>query len=323
VQGVYDDSVLDEMIDNGGHTDIEKNLLNDNFYSKEFKELWQRINHKYAYTVKFDSQELIDKTVAAIDAELNVSKLTYVVTIGEQKQNLDKAEYDSGETFVSEKATTEHLRLTMTSNVKYDLIGQIARSTVLTRRTVATILSKIRPTRFDMYQANPEEFISKVTRMILEQKAALTVEHISYNKIEGTYDGSIFTDESRHDFCKAFKAKKSVLPYIFLDSKNENKFIGDLEIADEVVVYAKPPKSFHIPTPMGNYSPDWAIAFRQGSVRHVFFVAETKGSMSSLELRDIEKSKISCAKKLFDSISDEGVAYHEVTDYQTLYELVK
>lgn len=323
VQSVYDDSALKEMIDDGGKPEITENKLNDNFYSKEFKELWQKINHMYAYTVKFDSQELIDKAVTAIDAELNVSKLTYVVTIGEQKADLTKAEYDSGETFVSEKTRTDVLRQATTTNVKYDLVGQIARGTVLTRKTVATILSKIRPTKFDMYQANPEEFISKVTRMIMEQKAALTVEHISYNRIEGIYDSNIFTDEARRDFSKAFMAKKSVLPYVFLDSKNENKFISDLEIADEVAVYAKLPKGFHIPTPVGNYSPDWAIAFRQGSVKHVFFVAETKGSMSSMELRDIEKNKISCAKKLFESISDEGVVYHEVTDYQKLLELVK
>jgi restriction endonuclease len=95
---------------------------------------------------------------------------------------------------------------------------------------------------------------------------------------------------------------------------------------DEVIVYAKlprGPRGFYIPTPVGNYSPDWAISFKKGSVKHIFFIAETKGTMDSLELRPIEQAKITCAKKLFNEISTSGVKYHDVDSYQSLLEVME
>lgn len=89
------------------------------------------------------------------------------------------------------------------------------------------------------------------------------------------------------------------------------------------MVYAKLPKGFHIPTPMGNYSPDWAIAFEKEKVKHIYFIAETKGSMSSMELREIEKNKIACAEKLFEKLSTSEVRYGKIDGYDTLMGLVK
>ena len=103
----------------------------------------------------------------------------------------------------------------------------------------------------------------------------------------------------------------------------ERRFVEDLDAAQEVCVYAKLPKGFHIPTPVGNYSPDWAIAFYEGTVKHIFFVAETKGTMESLNLRPIEQAKISCAKKLFNEMSTSNVKYHEVDSYQSLLNVMK
>ena len=102
----------------------------------------------------------------------------------------------------------------------------------------------------------------------------------------------------------------------------ERTFAEDLDAAEEVCVYAKLPRTFQIPTPVGNYSPDWAIAFYEGTVKHIFFVAETKGTMDSLELRPIEQAKISCAKKLFNEISTSKVRYHDVDSYQKLLEIM-
>ena len=180
-----------------------------------------------------------------------------------------------------------------------------------------------------MYKANPEEFISKVTQLIKEQKATMIVEHIEYNMVEGSYDSDIFTQEKHTSMDKAFKAKKSILDYVFTDGNAEQSvertFVEDLDAADEVVVYAKLPKGFHIPTPVGNYSPDWAIAFQEDKVKHIYFVAETKGSMSSMELREIEKNKIACAEKLFATISKDDVkfSYGKVDNFETLLSLVK
>jgi type III restriction enzyme len=329
VQTIFDDTVIEKMIENGGKPQTPENKLNENKEKKEFKELWKRINHKYAYTCEFDSQELIDKCVAAIDADLEVTQLSYTTTRGTQKDTLRKVDFTSGDMMSGSKSDTEKLQTAIVSNVRYDVIGKIAQGATLTRRTVAEILTKISPAKFVMYKANPEEFISKVTQYVREQKSSIIVEHIEYNQIEGSYDMDIFTQEKHTSMDKAFKAKKSIVDYVFTDGNAEEsverKFVEKLEEANEVVVYAKLPKGFHIPTPMGNYSPDWAIAFEEGKVKHVYFVAETKGSMSSLQLREIEKNKIKCATKLFERLSREDVkfSYGKVDSFETLLNLVK
>ena len=323
VQSIYDPSVLKDMIDDGSKTTTPDNKLNDNFMKKEFQELWRRINHKYAYTVSFDSEELIEKAVAAINKELEVTQLSYVVTRGEQKDKASLNDMKHGEMMHQQESATEKLKTDIVSNVRYDLLGKISSATRLTRKTVAAILSKIRPPKFDMYKANPEEFIRKVTRLILEQKATIIVEHISYNRIDGKFDSDIFTQEKHGTIDRAFEGKKSIVDYVFTDSEGERKFVGQIDTAKEVAVYAKLPKGFHIPTPVGNYSPDWAIAFQEGEVKHIYFVAETKGSMSSMDLREIEKGKIACAEKLFAQISTSNVKYGKVDSFETLMDIVK
>ena len=323
VQSIYDPSVLKDMIDDGSKTTTPDNKLNDNFMKKEFQELWRRINHKYAYTVSFDSEELIEKAVAAINKELEVTQLSYVVTRGEQKDKASLDDMKHGEMMRQQESATEKLKTDIVSNVRYDLLGKISSATRLTRKTVAAILSKIRPPKFDMYKMNPEEFIRKVTRLILEQKATIIVEHISYNRIDGKFDSDIFTQEKHGTIDRAFEGKKSIVDYVFTDSEGERKFVGQIDTAKEVAVYAKLPKGFHIPTPVGNYSPDWAIAFQEGEVKHIYFVAETKGSMSSMDLREIEKGKIACAEKLFAQISTSNVKYGKVDSFETLMDIVK
>lgn len=326
IQSVFNDSILDEMVDNGNDTKILDNDFNENFYKKEFQTLWSYINHKYAYTVSFDSDELIKKSIEAINNELFVSKLQYTTSVSEQKDDLTVTEVNEGMSFYSAKSSTHTLEHYETSQIRYDLIGKIAQDTVLTRKTIVKILKGIRFDKFYMYKDNPEEFMIKVARLIKEQKAAMIVEHISYDEIEDKYDTSIFTSEKHSALDKAFEAKKHIQPYVFTDGlaekSVERKFAEDLDGADEVCVYAKLPKGFSIPTPVGNYSPDWAIAFHKGTVKHIFFIAETKGTMESLQLRPIEKAKISCARKLFNEISTENVVYHDVDSYQSLLNII-
>ena len=329
VQSIFDESVIEKMIENGSKPQTPENKLNDNVQKKEFQELWKRINHKYAYTCEFSSEELVRKCVNAINSELHVTYLSYTTTIGAQKDALRKVDITSGDMMEKGKSDTEVFKSAIVSNVRYDVIGKIASGATLTRRTVAEILTKINPIKFNMYKANPEEFIAKVTQIIREQKSSIIVEHIEYNQIEGTYDMDIFTQEKHTSMDKAFKAQKSIMDYVFTDGNAaesiERKFVEKLEEANEVVVYAKLPKGFHIPTPVGNYSPDWAIAFEEGKVKHVYFVAETKGSMSSLQLREIEKNKIACADKLFSTISKNDVkfSFGKVDSFETLLSIVK
>lgn len=328
IQAVYDDSVLKDMFTDGHETKVKDNPLNENFAKKEFQALWKQINHKYAYTVEFDSKELIEKAIAHIDEKLFVSELQYTTTIGRQKDEMNEYEVERGASFAGEKTRTQTLKHAETSQIKYDLIGKVAEGTTLTRKTVSAILQGIRMDKIHMFKNNPEEFISKVIRLINEQKATMIVEHISYDTIEGEYDSTIFTAEKNtQSFDKAFLAKKAIQDYVFTDGSAEKsierKFAEDLDAAEEVCVYAKLPRTFQIPTPVGNYSPDWAIAFYEGTVKHIFFIAETKGTMESLELRPIEQAKISCAKKLFNEMSNSKVVYHDVDSYQSLLNIIE
>lgn len=323
IQFVYDDSVLKDMFSDGHESKVKDNPLNENFAKKEFQALWREINHKYAYTVEFDSDELIKKSIEHINDKLFISELQYTTTIGRQKSEINEYELSRSDSFVRESSGTYTLKHAEVSQIKYDLIGKIAEATTLTRKTISKILQGIRIDKLYMFQNNPEEFITKVSRLINEQKATMIVEHISYDTIEGEYDSTIFTAEKNtQSFEKAFLAKKAIQDYVFTDGvaekSIERKFAEDLDAAEEVCVYAKLPRTFQIPTPVGNYSPDWAIAFYEGKVKHIFFVAETKGTMESLELRPIEQAKISCAKKLFNEMSTSKVRYHDVDSYQSL-----
>jgi len=324
VQRVYDNSKGIE-IENAGATKIEANALNDNFYKEEFKELWNCINHKYAYTVEFDSNELIKNAVNAIDQELNVTRLIYTVETGEQKGEMVKEEVEQGQSFKNARTRSDTITSFASDSVTYDLIGKVREKTQLTRKTVATILRQINPLKFELFKVNPEEFIKKVSNIINEQKSTMIVQHVSYNKTEeAPFDSEIFTQEkSKAEFLKAFKAKKNVQDYVFEDSKGERKFAEELDNADEVAVYAKLPRGFYIPTPVGNYSPDWAISFKKESVNHVYFIAETKGSLDNLQLRKIESAKIECAAKLFQTMSDKNVVYGKVTKYEDLLSLLR
>ncbi|WP_322627346.1 DEAD/DEAH box helicase family protein [Aedoeadaptatus coxii] len=326
IQSVFNEDALKDMIGDGHETKILDNDFNDNFYRKEFQTLWSYINHKYAYTASFDSEELIEKAIRVIDDELFVSQLQYTLSVSEQKDKLSDTSVNMGEVFYTAKSTTENLEHVGASQIKYDLVGKISESTVLTRKTVVRILKGIQPYKFAMYKQNPEEFIGKVSRLIKEQKASMIVEHISYDRIEGEYDTAIFTAEKHATIDRAFKAEKHIQPYVFTDGSAEKsverRFAEDLDGAEEVCVYAKLPKGFSIPTPVGNYSPDWAIAFNKGTVKHIFFIAETKGTMESLQLRPIEKAKISCARKLFNELSTEDVVYHDVDSYQSLLNIM-
>lgn len=328
IQGVFDESALDKMIENGNKTKIQENDLNDNFYKKEFQTLWNYINHKYAYTVEFDSEELINKSITHINENLFVSELQYTTMQASQKDYLNADMVAEQESFYGIKSKTTTLKHASISQIKYDLIGKIAEGTTLTRRTVAAILKGIDTVKLYMFKNNPEEFISKVIRFIKEQKATMIVEHISYDQIEGEYDSAIFTAEKHSQgFDKAFRAEKHIQDYVFTDGSAEQnverRFAQDLDAAGEVCVYAKLPKGFAIPTPVGNYSPDWAIAFNEGSVKHIYFIAETKGTMESLNLRPIEKAKISCAKRLFNELSTSKVKYHDVDSYQSLLNIMR
>ena len=320
IDSVFSDAALPGIEDG---RKAKPNLLNKNLDKVEFKALWERINRKAAYTVHFDTAELVKKCVTTLDKELRVTKLQYTVTAGQQSDAVSYDEMRSGEGFQVRENTTGFMSSSVNSAVKYDLIGKLAEDTQLTRSTVAEILKAINATVFTQYRQNPEDFMIKSARIINEQKATMVVEHLTYNPVDERHElTDIFTVDKQQDFSRAVKTERHVYDYVFTDSKNEKAFVTELDKSTEVVVYAKLPRGFFIPTPVGNYNPDWAIAFKDGAVKHIYFVAETKGSMSSMELRKIEECKIDCARKFFAGIATDQVKYDVVTDYGKLMNIV-
>jgi type III restriction enzyme len=324
IDSVFSESQLPDV---GDDRKPKTNPLNANFEKKEFKALWNRINQKAVYRVEFDSSELIRNSIRALDRELRVTPLTYTIQKGEQSDQVSYDNLKAGQGFVVKETSTE-TGGSVHSMVSYDLLGKIAENTQLTRKTIAEILSGVQAAVFEQFKQNPEHFIAESSRLINEQKATIIIERLSYDNIAETHDIDIFTaGQSKQDFSKASeKLKNHVYDYAITDSKVERQFVKELDTSTEVVVYAKLPRGFQIPTPVGDYNPDWAISFNEGSVKHIYFVAETKGSMSSMELRAIEQTKIECARKFFAEINrridPEHVKYDVVTSYGKLMEIV-
>ena len=325
IDSVFSESGL-PTFDNERRT--KSNPLNSNFEKKEFKALWSRINRRAVYRVEFDSVELVQNSISTLNKELHVTPLQYTIQSGVQGDKLTDDKLKNGDAFTLISSTTEAHAMSVHSAVTYDLIGKIAENTHLTRKTITEILRGVRPDVFDQFKQNPEHFIAEASRLINEQKATIIIERLSYDSLAESYDMDIFTaGQSKQDFSKAGeKLKNHIYDYAITDSKVEREFVKELDTSAEVVVYAKLPRGFLIPTPVGDYNPDWAISFKEGSVKHIYFVAETKGSMSSMELRAIEKTKIECAQKFFAEvnrkINPEHVQYSVVDSYEKLMEVV-
>ena len=314
VQGIFDEKILCEMVTPATQSKITQNDLNENFYSEEFQALWRQIDHKYTYTVDYDSDALIRAAIEVLDQKMYVPKLTYVRTVGSQTETLDFAENRT-------RTATLPTRRDFVST--YDLIGKICRGTTLTRKTAAAILKGIRPATFACFTdgGDPEEFIAKAIKIINGEKAKLIVDKIEYRIAEGKQGTGIFALGGPVPLDRVVEAKKHVSPYVVVDSKIERDFVEALERdEDKVCVYAKLPTGFKIPTPLGNYSPDWAIVFRKDTVKYVHFIAETKGSEAHLD--ELERAKIACARKLFAKLNGGDVHYDVVNSYQELMNLL-
>ena len=326
VDGVFDDTKLGRIED--GRRTKTNHLNRNNFFKKEFQDLWGRINRKAIYQVEFDSDELVRNAVNKLDSELRTPAVKYYVQRGEQTSELTEKKLREGEGFDGTSTFTETGQAVRT-RVTYDLVGKIATSTRLTRKTVANILMKIAKPTFNQFQTNPEYFISEVSRIILEQKATTLIEKLHYNAISERYENEIFTGSTLDiNFASTTnRLKKHIYEYCEVRSQIEEKFVGDLDKSDEIIVYAKLPRGFLIPTPIGDYNPDWAISFKSGTVTHLYFMAETKGSMSSMQFREVEKIKIKCAQKFFEElnkhIESDKVKYEVVDSYDSLMNVVK
>lgn len=312
-----------KLVSDERRENIKTLVPNANFMKKEFQDLWNKINVKTIYEVSFNTDELIEKAVNAINLKLNINKMKVRITEGSQKESINSVSLNSNESMTESKSKVEVVEDFAPSQIQYDLIGELTRDTGLTRKTIIEILSSINAEKFAIYKYNPEEFIRKVANLINSEKAATVIDGITYHKTEQKYSNDIFTiNNVRGELGEnAIDVKKHIYDFLVTDSKNETNFAKKLE-SGEVTVYAKLPNGFKISTPVGNYNPDWAIVFDNSSFKYVYFIAETKGSMDSMELRDVEKAKIECARRHFECLCSDTVKYDIVDSYESLINLL-
>ena len=299
-------TALKNMVYNENKHALANNGLNENFRSNEFKELWRSINRKYFYTVSYDSSELIQNAAAALAQELNVDEMLVRISTGSQ---ID------AESFKAKSSRTELNLGIEGSSVKYDLVGDIAKGANITRRTATKILKSLSDDKFGLFAKNPEQFIARAVRIIKEQKAMMLVEHIVYEPLSDTYSSNIFTEVKHSADASNIITSKHITDRLFYDAEVEKSFANELEKAEEVCVYELP-RGFYIPTPVGRYSPDWAVAFKEGQVKHIYFVAETKGDISSMSEK-IENTKIDCARRMFN-VDASKIRYEKVATFDDL-----
>lgn len=322
LDSVYDAKAM--LPENARANNVELRVEQEKLAMQEFKALWERINTKTAYRVNFNTTELLEKAVATLNHNLRVGKSYFNVETGAMQEIKSKADLQSGQAFTKTKATA--YSVAESSNTRrYDLIGKLVEETGLTRKMVCDILTGIEPNVFNQVQNNPEEFILKAAALINDEKASVIYQHIEYNILNEQYSTDIFTDTTIRGKlgANAMKTRRHLYDHLVYDSDNEQKFASMLDIDDNVAVYVKLPKSFYISTPVGHYNPDWAIAFYEGTVKHIYFVAETKGSMQSMQLRGIEQAKKYCAEEHFKKISSGNVIYEVVDSYQALLDIVR
>lgn len=322
IDSIYDSRAMQP--ENARSNNVELEVDESKLAMPEFKALWEKINSKSVYVVDFDTEELIRKSIDSLDRKLRVSKIYFKVETGAMEQIKSKEDLVNGASFVKEESASYGNVVAESSNIKYDLIGKLVDETGLTRKAVIQILQGIQPETFNQFKNNPEEFIIKAAALINDEKATAIIEHITYDVMDDKYGTDVFTDPTIKGRLgvNAMKAKKHLYDHIVYDSSNEQAFATELDTNTNVAVYVKLPDGFYISTPVGHYNPDWAIAFYEGTVKHIYFVAETKGSMNSMQLRLIEESKIHCAREHFKAISNGEVIYDVVDSYQALLDKV-
>ena len=294
--------------------------INKNFEKKEFKELWDRINLKSIYEVQFDSTKLIEDSRVKINAQLAIGDQLYELRTGSMKTGGSAEQIKEGELFRVEESQSQFIKADVTTDAVYDLVGEIESRTHLTRRTIVDILKAIHEEKFLLVRKNPEAFIAKVSELINEVKASLIINNIVYHKTEERHEASTVFTNDKTALRESEQLHKHIYDFLTTDSQIEANFAQELETQNEVIVYAKLPKSFFVPTPVANYSPDWAIVIDKDTERHVYFVAETKGSDSDQDLREIEKLKIHCAERHFQAIGEKKVIFKKVATYASLRE---
>lgn len=268
----------------------------ENFNSPYFNELWKRIKYKTVYKLDFSEEKLVEACAKSIEEMPAVDKATLSFSkavITKDRSGLDVKVLANGTTTSVIEVSGQQLP---------DLLSVLQDKTGLTRRSLVQILKD--SGRINDFIKNPNSFINEVITRINYVKSLSIIDGIKYYPISSeNYAQSLFNEKELTGYTRRmFKAgNKSLHEYINIDSDIEREFAKDLEIQEEVKLYTKLPNWFKIPTPLGNYNPDWALVINKNGKDNIYFVVETKSNL--LTLRDNESGKIKCGKAHFESLT--------------------
>src|SRR5699024_153840 len=288
----------------------EVNLNKERFLSPEFKELWDKIKFKTVYQVDFSTEELIEKCLEEIERTLTrrerrIAQLKAVVDIKE------------GGIVARETKASREYSLEKVSLAKLpDVVTHLQNETDLTRKTVIDIL--VRSNTLDIFEINPQIYMQEVAAIINSVKENFIVDGIKYSQVkdEDYYAQKLFEDDELSGYLNdnLLESEKGVHDYVVYDSTVEKEFAEKLETNQDVLVYVKLPNWFKIPTPLGNYNPDWAILINDAGEEKFYFVTETKSTLDRSELRTTEEKKIECGEQHFKALEN-GVEYFVATNF--------
>jgi len=255
----------------------------------EFSAIWERIKHQTTYRVNFSQDDLIESAV---------KNLVKMPRIDEVKIRHEKVAFA-----INEKGVTTEYRSSnqVTSKTHWDIpdvLGELQKKTGLTRQTICRILQKSK--RLAEIYHNPQRFIDLVAEKINEALSQIMADGVEYHRIaERTYEMTLFKDFefylNQYSFSVSNQSKTIYEGYIALDSNTENTFARHCESSEDVEFYFKLPKNFKIPTPLGNYNPDWAVVFK--GQNKVYFVAETKNTGKGIQ-RGVDESKLDPSEQM-------------------------
>ena len=268
------------------------------YLSDEFKALWDRIKHQTTYRVQFDNAKLLQACIAGLQKAPPIAKA---------RLQWRKADIAIGKAGVqaTEKAGAATVVLDESDIELPDLLTDLQDRTQLTRRSIITILTE--SGRLDDFKRNPQQFIEQTAEVINRCKRLALVDGIKYQKIgdEHFYAQELFAKDELTGYLRnmLLDTKRSIYEHVIYDSDTERQFAEALETNDGVVLYAKLPSWFKVPTPLGPYNPDWAILFDQDGTQRLYFVVETKSSLFTDDLRSKEDAKIKCGEAHFAALA--------------------
>lgn len=274
-----------------------------------FKELWDKIKYKTTYQVDFDGEKLKEKCIENIDNEIYIPNEKFLF----EKKRLAITKGGIEEGFSS----SEQEKLDLKNRFKLpDIVTYLQTETNLTRKSIVDILTRTKT--LNSFKKDPQSYLEQVSDIIKRTMKLFIVDGIKYQKIGDTeyYSQEIFEENELFGYLKTEMNKQGNMvdstksPYtsIVIDSDTERNFAQGLENNDNVVVYTKLPDWFKIPTPLGNYNPDWAVLVRPDLSKNeekLYFIVETKGSVFEEDRRETENLKIKCGRKHFKAISED------------------